>query len=84
MSIIVKRYQIPIDKVTSLTAKDYTIDVSLSGYTPLIAVGYDSGNMDNNIFYCVISGNSVDITIRQGYTGNVAIRAQIVVMYLHS
>ena len=84
MSIITKRYKVDLDKVTSLTEKNYTVDVSLSGYTPLIAVGYDSGNVDNNIFYCVVNGNSVNMAIRQGYTGNVAIRAQIVVIYLHS
>lgn len=83
-SIITKEHKITLNKVTSPTANNYTIDVSLSGYTPLIAVGADSGNMDNNIFYCKVSGNNVNLGIKQGYTGDVAIQAGVTVMYLHS
>lgn len=79
-----KSFTIALNKVTSPTEKNYTIDVSLSGYTPIIAVGTDAGNMDNNIFYCDISGNKVNIAIKQGYTGDAAIKAHVIVMYLHS
>ncbi|RHP47081.1 hypothetical protein [Clostridium sp. AF32-12BH] len=82
--VIVKSFTIALNKVTSLTEKTYTIDVSLSGYTPLIAIATDYGNVDNNIFYCGISGNKVNIAIKQGYTGNAAIQAHVGVMYLHN
>lgn len=83
-SIITKEHKITLNKVTSPTANNYTIDVSLPGYIPIIATGDDSGNMDNNIFYCKVSGNNVNLGIKQGYTGDRAIQASITVMYLHS
>ena len=83
-SIITKEHKITLNKVTSPTANNYTIDVSLPGYIPIIATGADSGNMDNNIFYCKVSGNNVNLGIKQGYTGDAAIQAGVTVMYLHS
>lgn len=84
-SITIKDYTITLNKITSPTEKNYTIDVSLSGYTPIIAVGADAGNVDNNIFYCKITErNKVTIGIKQGYTGDSAIKAGITVMYLHN
>ena len=80
--IITKVYKITLKKVTSPTANTYTINASLSGYTPLIAVGTDSGNMDNNIFYCKVSGNNVYLGVKQGYTGDSALQASATVMYL--
>ena len=63
-------------------AKDFEIDVTLNGYTPLGVIGTISGNRYVYMYRQYVDGNMFNGTLKNTHSTSITVSAEVCILYV--